>query len=156
VCDLETSRMGAPYIYDISRLWVKHICAHVRTCTHTHLHRQHHNLKKETYFLFEGINISKCLIFGAQGHVNSVFLYLQTMILPYATFLALMSCVIITRVSEAVNKRKRKTNMSLNQHPALPKHTILTRLKPFYAYSTGEHHQEGICQMVLVLFHPKM
>jgi len=25
VCDLETSRMGAPYIYDISRLRVKHI-----------------------------------------------------------------------------------------------------------------------------------
>jgi len=24
VCDLETSRMGAPYIYDISRLRVKH------------------------------------------------------------------------------------------------------------------------------------
>jgi len=24
VCDLETSRMGAPYIYDISRLTVKH------------------------------------------------------------------------------------------------------------------------------------
>jgi len=25
VCDLETSRMGAPYIYDISRLKVKYI-----------------------------------------------------------------------------------------------------------------------------------
>jgi len=25
VCDLETSRMGAPYIYDISRLRVKEI-----------------------------------------------------------------------------------------------------------------------------------
>jgi len=25
VCDLETSRMGAPYIYDISRLRVKFI-----------------------------------------------------------------------------------------------------------------------------------
>jgi len=25
VCDLETSRMGAPYIYDISRLRVKYI-----------------------------------------------------------------------------------------------------------------------------------
>jgi len=25
VCDLETSRMGAPYIYDISRLRVKHL-----------------------------------------------------------------------------------------------------------------------------------
>jgi len=24
VCDLKTSRMGAPYIYDISRLRVKH------------------------------------------------------------------------------------------------------------------------------------
>jgi len=24
VCDLETSRMGAPYIYDISRLRVNH------------------------------------------------------------------------------------------------------------------------------------
>jgi hypothetical protein len=24
VCDLETSRMGAPYIYDISHLRVKH------------------------------------------------------------------------------------------------------------------------------------
>jgi hypothetical protein len=76
--------------------------------------------------------------------------------LPYATFLALMSCVMITRVAEAVNKRKRKMNMSLNQYPALPKHTILTRLKSFYAYSIGEHHQESICQMVLVLFHLKM
>jgi len=28
VCDLETSRMGAPYIYDISRLRVKHIYYH--------------------------------------------------------------------------------------------------------------------------------
>jgi len=26
VCDLETSRMGAPYIYDISRLRVKKDC----------------------------------------------------------------------------------------------------------------------------------
>jgi len=25
VCDLETSRMGAPYIYDISRLKVKNL-----------------------------------------------------------------------------------------------------------------------------------
>jgi len=25
VCDLETSRMGAPYIYDISRLRVKYM-----------------------------------------------------------------------------------------------------------------------------------
>jgi len=25
VCDLETSRMGAPYIYDISRLRVKNV-----------------------------------------------------------------------------------------------------------------------------------
>jgi len=25
VCDLETSRMGAPYIYDISSLRVKHV-----------------------------------------------------------------------------------------------------------------------------------
>ena len=25
VCDLETSRMGAPYIYDISRLRVNHL-----------------------------------------------------------------------------------------------------------------------------------
>jgi hypothetical protein len=30
VCDLETSRMGAPYIYDISRLRVK-----VHPCTGT-------------------------------------------------------------------------------------------------------------------------
>jgi len=27
VCDLETSRMGAPYIYDISRLRVNIICS---------------------------------------------------------------------------------------------------------------------------------
>jgi len=27
VCDLETSRMGAPYIYDISRLRVNYDCA---------------------------------------------------------------------------------------------------------------------------------
>jgi len=26
VCDLETSRMGAPYVYDISRLRVKYVC----------------------------------------------------------------------------------------------------------------------------------
>jgi len=37
VCDLETSRMGAPYIYDISRLRVKedlHCCTvlHVVSC----------------------------------------------------------------------------------------------------------------------------
>jgi hypothetical protein len=76
--------------------------------------------------------------------------------LPYATFLAFMSCVMITKVAEAVNKRKKKMNTSLNQHPALPKHTILTELKPFYAYSTGEHHKESICQMVFVLFHLKM
>lgn len=137
------------------QILLKHVCANAQTCTHTHLHRQHHNLKNETYFLFEGINISKCLIFGAQEHVNSVLLYLQTMRLPYATFLALMSYVMITRVAEAVNTKKRKMNMSLNQHPALPKHTILTKLKPFYAYSTGKHHKESICQMVLVLFHLK-
>jgi len=28
VCDLETSRMGAPYIYDISHLRVKHCVTH--------------------------------------------------------------------------------------------------------------------------------
>jgi len=28
VCDLETSRMGAPYIYDISRLRVKYIISY--------------------------------------------------------------------------------------------------------------------------------
>jgi len=27
VCDLETSRMGAPYIYDISRLRVSYVIA---------------------------------------------------------------------------------------------------------------------------------
>ena len=26
VCDLETSRIGAPYIYDISNLSVNHLC----------------------------------------------------------------------------------------------------------------------------------
>jgi len=26
VCDLETSRMGAPYIYDVSRLRVNQFC----------------------------------------------------------------------------------------------------------------------------------
>jgi len=30
VCDLETSRMGAPYIYDISRLRVKLTCRRLR------------------------------------------------------------------------------------------------------------------------------
>jgi len=29
VCDLETSRMGAPYIYDISRLRVNYFCVAV-------------------------------------------------------------------------------------------------------------------------------
>jgi len=29
VCDLETSRMGAPYIYDISRLRVKHVALYI-------------------------------------------------------------------------------------------------------------------------------
>jgi len=33
VCDLETSRMGAPYIYDISRLRVK--CSHALLLTTT-------------------------------------------------------------------------------------------------------------------------
>jgi len=32
VCDLETSRMGAPYIYDISRLRVNSICMKPRLC----------------------------------------------------------------------------------------------------------------------------
>jgi hypothetical protein len=31
VCDLETSRMGAPYIYDISRLNVKVLFVHERS-----------------------------------------------------------------------------------------------------------------------------
>jgi len=37
VCDLETSRMGAPYIYDISHLRVKEITKniHIGHCTHT-------------------------------------------------------------------------------------------------------------------------
>ena len=29
VCDLETSRMGAPYIYDISRLRVNFLCFYI-------------------------------------------------------------------------------------------------------------------------------
>jgi len=32
VCDLETSRMGAPYIYDISRLRVKRQVINLRSC----------------------------------------------------------------------------------------------------------------------------
>jgi len=35
VCDLETSRMGAPYIYDISRLRVK-IQYNIICVTHFH------------------------------------------------------------------------------------------------------------------------
>ena len=41
VCDLETSRMGTPYIYDISRLRVKcnfifvNMPHHIRNCTNT-------------------------------------------------------------------------------------------------------------------------
>ena len=31
VCDLETSRMGAPYIYDISRPRVKHLSVNSKT-----------------------------------------------------------------------------------------------------------------------------
>jgi hypothetical protein len=31
VCDLETSRMGAPYIYDISRLRVKLLINGIKT-----------------------------------------------------------------------------------------------------------------------------
>ena len=31
VCDLETSRMGAPYIYDISRLRVELVCKRRRS-----------------------------------------------------------------------------------------------------------------------------
>jgi len=36
VCDLETSRMGAPYIYDISRLRVKSDKFLSRTVVPTH------------------------------------------------------------------------------------------------------------------------
>jgi len=32
VCDLETSRMGAPYIYDISRLRVKEYLLRILLC----------------------------------------------------------------------------------------------------------------------------
>ena len=39
VCELETSRIGAPYIYDISNLKVKkRISMHAHTPTHTHTH----------------------------------------------------------------------------------------------------------------------
>ena len=34
VCDLETSRMGAPYIYDISRLRVKRVRQSTINCIH--------------------------------------------------------------------------------------------------------------------------
>jgi hypothetical protein len=40
VCDLETSRMGAPYIYDISRLRVKAI-----NLTHVTTRKQRHRVK---------------------------------------------------------------------------------------------------------------
>jgi len=36
VCDLETTRMGAPYIYDISRLRVKY-CKFITTSTLTYI-----------------------------------------------------------------------------------------------------------------------
>jgi len=58
--------------------------------------------------------------------------------------------------AEAVKERKREMNMSLNQHRALSKHTMLTKLKPFYAYSNAEQHKESICHKVLVLFHLKL
>jgi len=35
VCDLETSRMGAPYIYDISHLRVKVVLLKRRSCWNT-------------------------------------------------------------------------------------------------------------------------
>jgi len=35
VCDLETSRMGAPYIYDISRLRVKRPCIFERVSSYS-------------------------------------------------------------------------------------------------------------------------
>jgi len=85
--------------------------------------------------------------------VNSVLLYLKTMRLSYSSMDELCDD---HKGAEAVTKMKREMNMSLNQHQALPKHTMLTKLKSFYAYSTGEHHKESICHKVLVLFHLKM
>lgn len=85
--------------------------------------------------------------------MNSVLLYLKTMRLSYSSMDELCDD---HKGAEAVTKMKREMNMSLNQHQALPKHTMLTKLKSFYAYSTGEHHKESICHKVLVLFHLKM
>jgi len=44
VCDLETSRMGAPYIYDISRLRVK-----CETCFFFHSRTVHLDIIKIVY-----------------------------------------------------------------------------------------------------------
>jgi hypothetical protein len=76
--------------------------------------------------------------------------------LPYATFPAVVRCVMITGVVEAVKKKKRKMNMSLNQHQDLSKHTMLTKLKPFYAYSTGKHHKDRIFNLVLAVSYENM
>jgi len=54
VCDLETSRMGAPYIYDISHLRVKDRISNLKTLVWKTLHSSKTHIKSDskiTHFL---------------------------------------------------------------------------------------------------------
>jgi len=69
VCDLETSRMGAPYIYDISRLRVKdlHSATYIYVVRRLRVNWPYsftHSLKYDLHALYVEINIQAKKAFG--------------------------------------------------------------------------------------------
>ena len=77
VCDLETSRMGAPYIYDISHLRVNLFELHddARTC-------QRQN--RQNCLLFSLLCDTAQVISATKHPTNRGYLFLQSAVLRYA------------------------------------------------------------------------
>ena len=86
MCDLETSRMGAPYIYDISRLRVNDRSTGTCTCLRLHLYMPHVSLLCfYAYRLYLTCDMDKSNL----RHIHDpVLLSLKIEVICYINFLA--------------------------------------------------------------------
>jgi len=75
VCDLETSRIGAPYIYiyDISSLRVKFILHVHRKHTHTHTHTHRGNVLVLLERGIQKTQLTEMPLLGGVNHCNALF-----------------------------------------------------------------------------------
>jgi hypothetical protein len=90
VCDLETSRMGAPYIYDISRLRVK-LSVLPQACLalgSTHRHTLH--MRRAGFYIHTGLLSMEFLT--VYSSVLHIYIYIYHTVLLFIYF----SCIFCT------------------------------------------------------------